>query len=447
MTSAIVRHTRNPARVSSTYALTVKYVIIIPDGAADFPIPELGDRTPFEVANMPNLARVAAMGRIGCAYTTPPGYEAGSDICSMSLLGYDPRKYHTGRAPLEAASLGLKPGPNDWVFRLNLVTTGSPGTPHEGRMVDHSAGAITDAEARVLVAGLVAQWGQEAPELVRGISVTPGVSYRNILIDASGRSYADVKTTPPHAIPGEPWASHLPSGGAGSGILRDLMDLSASYLPRHEVNLARLDQGLRPASMAWLWGQGTTPQVPRFKERFGLRGAMITSVDLLAGIAAFIGWERLPVQGLTSYHDTDYRNQGRETVRAINGYDIVCSHIEAPDEMSHQGDHASKIASLEAIDKEIIGPVLAALAEFGDPSRDPQSPGWRLLILPDHYTLCSTRKHDATPVPFAMAGAWIRSAVKRPFTEDAADASDLKIDPGDDLMEFFLRGGVPGARR
>jgi len=425
----------------------VKYVIIIPDGAADFPIPEMGDRTPFEAAEMPNLARVASMGRVGCVHTTPPGFEAGSDVCSMSLLGYDPRKYHTGRAPLEAASLGLRPGPTDWIFRLNLITTGLPGTPMEGRMVDHSAGAITDAEARVLVAGLVDHWSREAPELVRGITVTPGVSYRNILIDASGRSYNDVRTTPPHAVPGEPWAAHLPTGSAGAEVLRALMDHSAAYLPGHEVNLARMEQGLRPATMAWLWGQGTKPSVPVFRERFGLRGAMITSVDLLAGIASYIGWERLHVEGLTSYHDTDYRRQGIETVRAINAYDVVCSHIEAPDEMSHQGDYAAKVASLEAIDREIIGPVLDALMVRGDPAHDPDAEGWRLLVLPDHYTLCSTKKHDATPVPFVMAGAWVRSAVKRSFSEEAAEKSDLRIDPGDELMEFFLRGGLPGGGR
>jgi 2,3-bisphosphoglycerate-independent phosphoglycerate mutase len=425
----------------------VKYVIIIPDGAADLPIAELGDRTPLEAASMPNLARLASLGRVGCAHTTPPGFEAGSDVCSMSLLGYDPAKYHTGRAPLEAAALGLDPGPSDWIFRLNLVTTGEPGTPDDGLMLDHSAGAISNAEARVLVKDLVAAWAQREPELVRGIVVTPGVSYRNIFVDTSGRTYADTLCTPPHAIPREPWEAHLPKVGEGAEVLRRLMLMSREVLKGHEVNRARVAQGLRPASMAWLWGQGTRPRVPSFRERFGPRGAMITSVDLLAGIAAYIGWDRLDVPGLTSYHDTDYAAQGRATVDAIHTFDLVCSHIESPDELSHQGDWKTKVLALEAIDREIIGPVAQFLEErFGDPQKDPAAKGWRMLVMPDHYTLCSTRKHDATPVPFLMAGAWVRSLVQRPFAEQAGLESDLHINQGHDLMEYFLKGGLASVR-
>lgn len=420
----------------------MKYVIIIPDGAADFPIEELGEKTPFEAAAMPNLQKLAAAGRVGAAYTTPPGWEAGSDVCSMSLLGYDPLRYHTGRAPLEAAALGLSPGPTDWIFRLNLVTTGQPGTDEAGLMLDHSAGAITNSEARALVAGLVAFWQERFPEAVAGMSLTPGVSYRNIMIDASGRSYGHVKTIPPHAIPGEPWVRSLPAGHSPEAdLLRRLMATSAEFLPTHEVNLARVEQGLRPATMAWVWGQGTKPSVPSFRDRFGLRGAMITSVDLLAGIAAYLGWDRLDVPGLTSYHDTDYAAQGRETIRAVNGYDVVCCHVEAPDEASHQADWRTKVASLEAIDREIIGPVAQAL------EKSQGERGWRMLVMPDHYTLCSTRKHDATPVPFLMAGTLVHSAVQRPFTEDAAAESDLQIDPGHELMEYFLRNGLPKAKR
>lgn len=425
----------------------MKYVIIIPDGAADLPIPALGGKTPLQAAEMPNLAALARIGKVGLAVTTPPGFEAGSDVCSMSLLGYSPAAYHTGRAPLEAAALGLNLSPTDWIFRLNLVTTGEPGTPDAGKMLDHSAGAITNAEARLLVQDLVAHWRRVAPELMHGVTVTPGVSYRNILVDASGRRYDKVLTTPPHAIPREPWKSNLPGGSEPeAGTLRRLMELSAEFLPGHEVNLARRESGLRPATMAWLWGQGTKPDVPGFEKRFGVRGAMITSVDLLAGIASYIGWDRLDVPGLTSYHDTDYAAQGAATAEALSRYDLVCSHVEAPDEMSHQGDWKTKTASLEAIDRHVVGPVLAALARFGDPEQDPSCPGWRVLVMPDHYTLCSTRKHDPTPVPFLLAGAWIRSMVHRPFTEEGAGDADLVIDPGHDLMEYFLRGAMAGVR-
>jgi 2,3-bisphosphoglycerate-independent phosphoglycerate mutase len=418
--------------------------VIIPDGAADLPLDELEGRTPFEAARMPNLQRLARRGRVGTAATTPAGMEAGSDVCSMSLLGYSPLQYHTGRAPLEAAALGLALTDRDWIFRLNLVTTGQPGTPEAGLMLDHSAGAITDAEARTLVRDLVAYWTSRDAAAVAGITLHPGVSYRNILIDSSGRDYRAVKTTPPHSVPGEAFAKYLPSGGAGDAAarLRRLIEMSAEFLPRHEVNLARAAQGLRAATSAWIWGQGTKPEVPSFEKRFGLRGAMITSVDLLAGIAAYIGWARLPVAGLTSYHDTDYAGQGRATCAAIDEFDIVCTHIEAPDEASHQADWKTKVASLEAIDEHIIGPVVAKLETFGDASDGAKGAGWRVLVMPDHYTLVSTRKHDATPVPFAMAGAWVRSMVERPFTEAAADESDLHIEDGHELMEYFLRGGL-----
>ncbi len=430
----------------------MKYVIVIPDGGADLSIPELEGKTPFEAARMPALAALAKVGRVGCAATTPQRFQAGSDVCSMSLLGYDPDRYHTGRAPIEAAALGLSLQPTDWIFRLNLVTTGEPGTPDAGLMLDHSAGAITDAEARTLIGDLLSHWQRVLPLDVEGLSLTPGVSYRNILIDHAGRNYRGLVTTPPHEIPRLPWAKHMPAGGSGGGggdavgRISRLMLASADFLPTHPVNLARRDRALRPATMAWIWGQGTAPSLPSFESRFGLKGAMLTSVDLLAGIAALIGWDRVAVPGLTSYHDTDYAAQGRATCEALDTYDIVCCHVESPDELSHQGDWRTKVAALESIDQHIMTPLAAKLHSFGNPDVDPASPGWRLLYLPDHYTLVSTRKHDATPVPFLIAGSYVRSAVERPFSESAALSSDLRIDHGHDLMEYFLHGGLARVR-
>ncbi len=429
----------------------MKYVIVIPDGAADFPIEELGGKTPLEAAETPNLRAIAQSGRVGCAATTPEGFEAGSDVCSMSLLGYDPRKYHTGRAPLEAAALGLNLGPHDWIFRLNFVTTGESGEYSAGpgtKMLDHSAGGLSDAEGRTLATDLMAYWRAHAPEAIDRCTLTPGVSYRNIFVDASGRNHAKVRTTPPHEVPGEAWEQYLPAGGneGESAALRRLIQLSAELLAGHPVNQARLSAGLRPATLAWLWGQGTKPTVPTFESRFGLKGAMITSVDLLRGIATYIGWDRIDVPGLTSYHTTDYAAQGRATCEMIDRYDVVCCHVEAPDEASHLGDWQTKVASLEAIDKQVIAPVVRKLRTFGDPEKDASAEGWRLLVMPDHYTPVSTRKHDATPVPFLMAGAWVRSIVPREFTEAGADESDLQVDAGHDLMEFFLRGGLATVR-
>lgn len=420
----------------------MKYAIIIADGAADKPIAALGNRTPLQVARTPHMDRVAQMGRLGTAKTTPTGWLAGSDVCTMCLLGYDPTVYHTGRAPLEAAALGVPMTATSWIFRVNFVTVGDDATADEGLMLDHSAGAITDAEARTLLADLHAFWKSREPDLLRTMALYPGVSYRNILVDDSGRTYAGVKTTPPHEIPRQPWDAHLPHGtgaaNASADVLNRLMELAAEFLPTHAVNVARRAAGKRPANMIWIWGQGTKPAMPSFHSRFGLRGAMTTAVDLLSGISALIGWQKLPVPGATSYHDNDYAGQGRAACDALSQFDVVCCHVEAPDEMSHQGDHATKVLAIEAIDTHVVGPILAKLESFG--------PNWRLLILPDHYTLCSTRKHDDTPVPFAMAGLQVRGHRTGPFDEQHAAESDLHIQAGHDLMEFFLRSGLPKSR-
>lgn len=413
----------------------MKYAIIIPDGAGDLPLDELDGKTPLEAAETPNLDRLASIGRVGAAATTPPGFGAGSDVCSMSLLGYDPAKHHTGRAPLEAAALGLNPGERDWIFRVNLVHVSD-----DGRMIDHSAGAITDAEARELVEALTDHWRAHGGPAFEGMTLTPGVSYRNILVDAGGREYGEAATTPPHEIPGEAYRAHLPTGGASGEVLRGLIESSAVVLASHPVNAARTERGLRTANLAWIWGQGTRPAMPSFQSRFGLRGAMTTAVDLLAGISAYIGWDRLHVPGATSYHDNDYAGQGKAAAEALDRYDLVCCHVEAPDEASHQGDWKTKVAAIEAIDRHVVGPIATKLAAFGDAEAGDE--GWRLLVLPDHYTLVSTKKHDATPVPFLMAGGWVRSVVQRPFTERAAAESDLFIEHGHELMEYFLRGGV-----
>ncbi|MCA9312217.1 MAG: cofactor-independent phosphoglycerate mutase [Phycisphaerales bacterium] len=424
----------------------MKYVIIIPDGAADHPIPELNDQTPFEAATTPNLDRLGRMGRQGTVATTPPGFGAGSDVCCMTLFGYDAGRYPTGRAPLEAAALGLTPAFSDWIFRLNLVTTGEDDS-NDGLMIDHSAGHITDAEARLLLTDLRERWADVAPDLASSLSLTNGVSYRHILID-SAHGYDRLETTPPHEIPGQPWERALPRG-EGSERLRMLMDLSREVFAEHDVNRARREAGLRPATMAWIWGQGTPPQLPTFEEKYGLRACIITAVDLLAGIAAYAGWDRIPVPGITGYHDTDYAAKGRYACAALDRYDLVIVHVEAPDEASHQGDWSTKVASIEAIDEHIVGPLLTRLQACGDIETDPEAEGWRMLVAPDHYTLVDTRRHDATPPPFVMAGGWVRSVVHEPFSERAASEADLHVDPGDGLMEYFLFSGrnLPRQRR
>ena len=404
----------------------MKYAIIISDGAADVPLDVLDGATPLEAAVKPNTDLISMTGRQGVVCTTPEGFDAGSDICCMSLLGYDPGKYHRGRAPLEAAAMGIDASSSDWIFRCNLVTVA------DGTMMDHSAGHISNTEARQLLDDFAALARDR--QLAEGLTFYPGVSYRNLMVDRSGRDYGELATTPPHDVPGERIDKYLPRGGPHADLINQLIVESRSLFAEHPVNLTRQQMNESPASCVWLWGQGRKPDVPSFAERFGVRGAMITAVDLLAGLAAIIGWDRLDVPGITGYHDTDYAAKGRHACEALDEYDLVCVHVEAPDEASHQADAPTKIASIEAIDQHIVGPLAEKLKTFEQ--------GWRILYLPDHYTRVDNRKHDATPPPFCMAGTSVLSVLQRPFTEANAGESDLYIEYGHELMEYFLRGGL-----
>ena len=397
----------------------MKYAIIIPDGAADEPLAELGGKTPLEAAYTPNMDRIAMEGRQGTARTIPEGFESGSDVATMCLLGYDPKVYHTGRAPLEAAAQHIPLAPTDWVFRCNLVTI------VDGIMKDHSAAGISNAEAQKLIGDL-----SRALKLP-GFEFHFGVSYRNLLVYRGDEKF-DVVTKPPHEIPEEPVSRWLPKG-AGSQVLRQIMDESRQLFAQHEVNLVRKETGHNPATQVWLWGQGHAPNLPKFRDRFGVQsGCMITGVDLLRGLAVLLGWDVREVEGMTSFHDTNYAGQGQSTTAALDQYDLVFSHIEAPDEASHQADYKTKVQSIEHIDRYIVGPVLKKLQTF---------PEWRILVLPDHPTNIATRKHGYAPTLFGMAGTRVKYHRPGPYTEKHAAASDLKIERGHELMEFFLRGG------
>jgi 2,3-bisphosphoglycerate-independent phosphoglycerate mutase len=397
----------------------MKYAIIIPDGAADEPLKELGGKTPLEVATTPNTDVIANEGRQGLVRTVPEGFESGSDVATMTLLGYAPQKYHTGRAPLEAAAQRIRLSSTDWVFRCNLVTV------IDGIMKDHSAGGISNEDARSLLY-LLAREVKEA-----GFEFHPGVSYRNLLV-YRGQENFDVKTKPPHEIPEEPAANYVPSG-RGSEILNRIMEQSRRLFDNHPINQQRRAKKINPATQVWLWGQGHAPNMPRFRERFGVeRAAMITGVDLLRGLAVLLGWDVLEVPGMTSFHDTDYAGQGKATAAALDKYDLVFSHIEAPDEASHQADYRTKIDAIEHIDLHIVGPVLEKLKSF---------PQWRILVMPDHPTLISNRKHGYDPANFAMAGTNVKSVPRGKYCERSAQASNLYLERGEELMEYFLRGG------
>jgi 2,3-bisphosphoglycerate-independent phosphoglycerate mutase len=398
----------------------MKYVLIIPDGAADEPQESLGGKTPLQAAQIPAMDAVAAQGVIGRSSNVPEELPPGSDVAMLSLLGYNPREHFTGRAPLEAAAQGIELGPEDWAVRCNLVTI------EDQVMRDFTAGHISSAEGASLLKTAQEQLGGDRLEFY------PGVSYRNLLVYRGGGRPApfspETRTTPPHDLTDKPVAEGRPRG-PGSQMLSQLMDDSSAMFAGHPVNVARRSQGKLPATGIWLWGLGRRPQLPPFAELHGKQGAMITAVDLLRGLARLIGWERIEVPGATGYIDTDYPAKGRYAIEALRRFDLVCVHVEATDEASHQGDAAAKVTALEQIDRHIVRPVHEALKSQGD---------YRILISPDHPTPLRTKTHSHGVVPWAMAGAGIRPDAATTYDDPTAERSKLVFEEGWKLMAHFL---------
>ncbi len=397
--------------------MRAKYAIILPDGAADEPVAELGGKTPLEAADIPHMDSVAEEGRLGTVRTVPAGYTPGSDVATMSLLGYDVSQYYTGRAPIEAVARNLPLRQDDVVFRCNFVNiTG-------GEMADFTAGHIRTAESEQIVASLNAAMADD------NLKFYTGVSYRNLMVlrDPAGM---EVSCMPPHDIPNEAVADYWPKG-KGAKRIRQIMEKASAIVAEHDVNKVRADLGEVPATAVWLWGQGVVPILPRFKQRFGVRGAVIAAVDLIRGLGKIIGWPIIQVPGATGYIDTDYAAKGRHAIAAIDEFDLIAVHIEAPDEAGHMGDVAAKVTALEQIDKHIVGPMLNKLRSFEQ---------WRILIAPDHPTPVGHKTHTATPPPFCMAGSDVPAGLRKAaFTEKLAATSDLHVERGCDLMEYFLR--------
>jgi len=392
-----------------------KYVIIVPDGAADDPQEALGGKTPLEAAETPNMDRISMEGRQGLVRTVPQGMEPGSDVAQMSLLGYDPLRCYSGRAPIEAAARGIPLGLNDWVFRCNMVTIA------DGRMADHSAGHISTEEASGLVADLNKQIQDDR------MSLHAGVSYRHLLV-FRGMDF-DVRTYPPHDCIGTPVDKILPRG-KGADLLIQLMNQSQQLFAGHEINKTRQDLGENQVSSIWLWGQGKQTRLESFRKRFGVKGVAITAVDLVRGLAKLVGFDLIEVSGATGFVDTNYAGKGQAAIKALDAYDLVFIHIEAPDEASHEGNLAMKKKAIEEVDKHIVGPVLRALEEYES---------WRILLLPDHPTPVQGGAHSAAPVPFVMAGPGVTGVLHLGFGEANAAKSGLRIENGCDLMEYFLK--------
>ena len=395
--------------------MSTKYVIIIPDGAADEPLEQFAGRTVLEAAEIPNMDKISALGRQGLVQTVPDGMEPGSDVAQMSLLGYDPKQYYSGRAPIEAAARNIKLSLKDWIFRCNLVTIA------DGKMADHSAGHISTVEAGNLIKELAEKLGTEQ------ITFHAGVSYRHLLV-FKGIDF-DVQTYPPHDNIGKAIEKILPRG-KGADLLIDLMARSQQLFTNHDINKVRRDLGENEVSSIWLWGQGKRAQMERFQNRFGIKGAAITAVDLVRGLAKLIGFDLINVQGATGFIDTNYQGKAAAAIEALQNYDIVFVHIEAPDEAGHNGNLEMKKKAIELIDKHIVGPVLDEMQKYES---------WRILVMPDHPTPVGSCAHSAEPVPFAMAGDSISGILHTTFGETNAAKSGFRIDNGFELMEYFLK--------
>lgn len=397
----------------------MKYALIIPDGCADEPQPSLGNRTPLQAARVPEMDRIAQLGESGLSLNVPDSLPSGSDVGTMSLFGYSPLKYHTGRAPIEAAAQGIELGPDDWAIRCNFVTVA-----HE-RMKSFTAGQIPNDVGAALIRDLQhAYCGHES------IKFHQGVSYRNLLIwrarDRKAPFAKDTLTIPPHDITDQLISEHLPLG-SGACDMRAIMEKSRAILAANPLNVAR---GENAATQCWLWGEGQAPALRNFRDRFGVQGAVITAVDLLRGLGRLLGWQIVEVPGATGYLDTDYAAKGRYAIETLkSGIDFIVVHVEATDEASHEGHADAKVKALEQIDQQIVGPVHDYLRSQGD---------YRILISPDHPTFLRTKTHSHGFTPFTMAGRGLQPSGAQTYDEVAAGQSGVRLPEGWDLMGRFI---------
>jgi len=402
----------------------MKYVIIVGDGMADYPIQSLGGRTPLMVARTPHMDWMAKQGEIGLVRTIPDGFNPGSEIANLSIFGYDPIRYYTGRGPLEAASLGVKLADDDIAFRCNLVTLKFQG--NKIVMEDFSAGHITDGEAKKVILDLNKEM---ATNEIRFYS---GVSYRHLMVLKNGAAkfsnLEKLELTPPHDIIGKEITTLLSQ--MKEPVLA-LMNESQKLLKSHPINLARESKGLPPANSIWLWGQGRSPRMITLKERFGMDGYVISAVHLIKGIGILAGLEVLEVPGVTGYFDTNYDGKAQYAIRGLREKNFVYVHVEAPDEAGHMGNPQLKIEAIEAFDEKIVGPILEGMKDFRR---------YKVLVLPDHPTPLSVRTHTADPVPYVIYsnedGA--TSFHGETFDEVSAGRSGILIEKGFELVERFL---------
>ena len=402
----------------------MKYIVMIGDGMADRPLKELNGKTPLQSAATPNMDRLAREGIIGKIRTIPAGFHPGSDIANLNILGYNPQEFYSGRAPLEAASIGISMKEDDVAYRCNLVTLKYNKDKTKAVMDDYSSGHISTDEAKKLVLEINQRVGNKE------ISFYPGMSYRHIMLWSSGET--KIECTPPHDITGKEIADYLPVGN-GEDMLRELMLKSAGILENHPVNKERMKRGDKPANSIWLWGQGKKLGLPTFKQKYSLDGALVSAVDLMRGIGISAGFEILEVPGITGYLDTNYEGKAGGALKALERVNIAYIHVEAPDEAGHSGNYRDKIRAIEDFDARVVGNVLKGIVAFDE---------YRVLILPDHATPIAVKTHTDEPVPFVIYDSRMkRKNENASFDESITERDDILVfEEGYKLMDYFIRG-------
>jgi 2,3-bisphosphoglycerate-independent phosphoglycerate mutase len=396
----------------------MKYAVLIGDGMADYPIEKLGGKTILQAARTPAMDYIAAHGKTGLAKTIPDGFHSGSDVANMSILGYDPAMYYSGRAPLEAASMGVALLSNDVAFRCNLVTI------DHGRIKDYSAGHISSEEAEILIETLDAELGTEE------LNFYPGISYRHLLV-ARNNLGAESECTPPHDITGKKIEEYLP-GGKDGDFFSDLIKKSMIVLELHPVNLKRIEEGKNPANSIWVWGQGYAPKFTPFQELYGKTGAIISAVDLLKGIGVYACLNVIEVPGATGYLDTNYEGKASAAIEALKTRDLVFVHVEAPDEAGHEGSIDQKLKAVEDFDSRIVAPIL----KYAEASDEP----FTILVLPDHPTPISLKTHTPDPIPFAVYRTdKMDSDGTETFDEESAKKGSLGLVKASDLIGMLVK--------
>ena len=401
----------------------MKYLVMLCDGMADEPNEALGNSTPMEKANKPCMNSLAAKAEVGIVKTVAEGLKPGSDVANLSVLGYEPAVYYSGRSPLEAASIGIDLKDTDVTLRCNLVTLSDDEDYENKTILDYCADDISSEEAKILIEYIQEKLGNDV------FRFYPGVSYRHCLVWRNGNPHPGV-LTPPHDITGKVITDYIPKGEAVDELY-DLMKKSYDLLKDHPVNQARIARGKRPANSIWLWGEGTKPLLDNFSEKFGIKGSMISAVDLLKGIAICAGMNSVDVDGATGYLDTNFDGKCKAAIEEFkNGADLVYVHVEAPDECGHRGEIENKVKAIEMIDEHILGPVVEFLKGYDD---------FAVLVCPDHPTPLSIRTHTSTPVPYLIYDSKneINSGVKV-FCEKEARETGNYIEKGFTMMNYFL---------